>query len=67
MGEPSISLHGKTPLDFQRPRTVAVKVYKTQIFEGVIHPWAQDNFGEDHWIFQQDGAPATLQFLFKSG
>ena len=34
------------------------EIYRTQILEGKILPWAQKHFTDKQWTFQQDSAPA---------
>ncbi|CAI2355841.1 unnamed protein product [Caenorhabditis sp. 36 PRJEB53466] len=54
-----ICADGKTPLVFV---DVGAKInqgyYVTKILESEVLPWSQSHFGNRHWIFQQDGAPA---------
>ncbi|VDL73183.1 unnamed protein product [Nippostrongylus brasiliensis] len=55
----SITSDGKSPLVFV-PQNVKLnaKIYKEDILEKVLLPWARNHFGCRQWTFQQDGAPA---------
>jgi hypothetical protein len=50
----AISAHGKTPLVLIEGTLNAEKY--TQILEQTLLPCAQEWFGDEEWIFQQDGA-----------
>lgn len=54
-----ISGLGKTKLVFI-PKDVKVnaEIYRKEILEGVVIPWAQENAKDIDWTFQQDWAPA---------
>ena len=49
----------RTPLVFV-PQGVKINqsVYRNDILEKVLKPWARKHFKKDMWIFQQDSAPA---------
>jgi len=50
---------GKTPLVFvEQGVKINQDVYRRDILEAVVLPWAQQHFGDAHWTFQQDSAPA---------
>lgn len=50
---------GKTPLVFvDQGVKVNQEVYRRDILEAVLVPWAQQHFGNKRWTFQQDSAPA---------
>lgn len=50
---------GKTPLVFVPLGTkINQEVYKRDILEAVVLPWAVQHFGECEWTYQQDSAPA---------
>lgn len=50
---------GKTPLVFlEKGVKVNQEIYRKQVLEDVLLPWAQIHFGNQQWVFQQDSAPA---------
>ena len=50
---------GKTPLVFvDQGVKINQEVYRRNILETVVLPWAQQHFGDVNWTFQQDSAPA---------
>jgi len=50
---------GKTPLVFvDQGVKINQEVYRRDILEAVVQPWAQQHFGNVNWTFQQDSAPA---------
>ena len=50
---------GKTPLVFiDRNVKINAHVYQNDILRTVLHPWAQQHFGENNFMLQQDWAPA---------
>lgn len=50
---------GKTPLVFIDSGVKINKdVYRKDILEDVVLPWAQQHFGNQLWTFQQDSAPS---------
>lgn len=54
-----ICASGKTPLVFvDQGVKINQEVYRRDILEAVVLPWAQRHFGEEEWTFQQDSAPA---------
>ncbi|UYV62185.1 hypothetical protein LAZ67_1008139 [Cordylochernes scorpioides] len=57
-----ICASGKTSLAFVDQEEGGVKinqeVYRRDILEAVVLPWAQQHFGDVDWTFQQDSAPA---------
>jgi len=54
-----ICASGKTPLIFvDQGVKINQEVYRRDILEAVLLPWAQQHFGDTQWIFQQDSAPA---------
>ncbi|KAM8707532.1 hypothetical protein ACLKA7_005075 [Drosophila subpalustris] len=54
-----ICASGKTPLVFVDQRVkINQEVYRRDILDAVIFPWAQQHFGDADWTFQQDSAPA---------
>jgi inhibitor of nuclear factor kappa-B kinase subunit alpha len=54
-----ICASGKTPLIFiEEGIKVNQEVYRRDILEAVVLPWAQEHFDNQHWTFQQDSAPA---------
>ncbi|GBO33342.1 hypothetical protein AVEN_260606-1, partial [Araneus ventricosus] len=66
-----ICASGKTPLvSVDEGVTINHKVYRRDILEAVILPWAKKHFGNVNWTFQQDSAPAhkarKKQELFKA-
>ena len=49
---------GKTPLVFIAEGVkVDGRVYR-EMLEDKVFPWARKAFGDEHWTFQQDGAPS---------
>ncbi|XP_017478987.1 PREDICTED: uncharacterized protein LOC108368613 [Rhagoletis zephyria] len=59
---------GKTPLIFvDQGVKINREVYRRNILEAVVLPWAQEHFGEQEWTFQQDSAPAHRTSEFKTG
>lgn len=54
-----ICASGKTPLVFvEQGVKINQEVYRRDILESVVLPWAQQHFGNANWTFQQDSAPA---------
>lgn len=54
-----ICASGKTPLIFlDNGVKMNQEMYRRDILEAVVLPWAQQHFGDDDWTFQQDSAPA---------
>lgn len=54
-----ICASGKTPLVFvDQGVKINQEVYRRDILEAVVLPWAQQHFAEEEWTFQQDSAPA---------
>nr|XP_041632354.1 uncharacterized protein LOC121502717 [Drosophila kikkawai] len=54
-----ICANGKTPLIFIDQAVKSnQEVYRRDILETVVLPWAQQHFGDTEWTFQQDSAPA---------
>lgn len=50
---------GKTPLVFvDAGLKINQEMYRRDILENVLLPWAKQHFGNDKWTFQQDSAPA---------
>lgn len=50
---------GKTPLVFvEKGVKINQQIYRRDILQGVVLPWAQHHFGDSQWTFQQDSAPA---------
>ena len=51
---------GRTPLVFV-PQGVKINqsVYRDDILEKVLKPWARKHFKKEKWVFQQDSAPAN--------
>lgn len=54
-----ITANGKTPLVFV-PKGVKInaQTYLDDILKKVVEPWASQHFGNSHWTYQQDSAPA---------
>lgn len=54
-----ITSDGKTPLVFV-PQGVKINAanYLDDILKAVVEPWANSHFGNTHWTYQQDSAPA---------
>jgi transposase len=54
-----ITSTGKTPLIFiEKGVKINGMVYRQEVLEKVVKPWAQGHFNDRHWVFQQDNAPA---------
>lgn len=54
-----ICASGKTPLVFvEKGVKINAEIYRRDILQAVMLPWAQEHFGDAHWTFQQDSAPA---------
>ncbi|KAL7737264.1 hypothetical protein ACLKA6_012888 [Drosophila palustris] len=54
-----ICASGKTPLVFvDQGVKINQEVYRRDILDAVVFPWAQQHFGDADWTFQQDSAPA---------
>ena len=54
-----ICTSGKTPLVFvAQGIKINQEVYRLDIIEAVVLPWAQQHFDKADWTFQQDSAPA---------
>lgn len=54
-----ICADGKTPLVFVDPGAKVNQVYyRDHILKSDVLPWAQNHFGNQSWVFMQDGAPA---------
>jgi inhibitor of nuclear factor kappa-B kinase subunit alpha len=54
-----ICANGKTPLVFVAQGVkINQEVYRRDILQAVVLPWAQQHFGNVDWVFQQDSAPA---------
>jgi transposase len=54
-----ITSSGKTPLIFiEKGVKINGMIYRQEILEKVVKPWAQGHFKDRHWVFQQDNAPA---------
>lgn len=54
-----ICASGKTPLIFvDEGVKINQEVYRRDILEARLLPWANAHFGQQHWTFQQDSAPA---------
>ncbi|GBM01374.1 hypothetical protein AVEN_135796-1 [Araneus ventricosus] len=54
-----ICASGKTPLVFvDEGVKINHKLYRRDILEAVVLPWAKKHFGNVNWTFQQDSAPA---------
>lgn len=50
---------GKTPLVFvDQGVKINQEVYRRDILEAIVLPWAQQHFENINWTFQQDSAPA---------
>lgn len=50
---------GKTLLVFiDQGVKIHQEMYRRDILETVVLPWAQQHFGDTEWTFQQDSAPA---------
>ena len=59
---------GKTPLVFlEKGVKVNQEIYRKQVLEDVLLPWAQIHFGNQQWVFQQDSAPAHRAKTTKHG
>ena len=54
-----ICASGKTPLIFlEKGVKVDQHLYRKEVLQAVVLPWATYHFGDTNWIFQQDSAPA---------
>ena len=54
-----ISASGRTPLVFVvHGVKINPQIYCETILEGCLKPWAMGQYEANHWIFQQDSAPA---------
>lgn len=54
-----ICASGKTPLVFvDQGIKLCQEVYRRDVLQSVVLPWAQQHFGNEDWTFQQDSAPA---------
>ncbi|PIC23776.1 hypothetical protein B9Z55_017354 [Caenorhabditis nigoni] len=54
-----VTANGKTPLVFvDLGAKINKEYYIKRILEDEVLPWSQAHFGNQHWVFQQDGAPA---------
>ena len=54
-----ICASAKTPLVFvDQGVKINQEVYRRDILETMVLPWAQQHFGDVNWTFQQDSAPA---------
>lgn len=54
-----ITADGKTPLVFiDQGVKINKENYREEILQNVVEPWAHGHFGNRHWTFQQDSAPA---------
>jgi DNA-binding Lrp family transcriptional regulator len=54
-----ITGNGKTSLVFiDKGVKVDQVIYRNKILADVLLPWSKQHFGNNHWIFQQDSAPA---------
>ncbi|CAO4377463.1 unnamed protein product [Caenorhabditis nigoni] len=60
----AICSNGKCPLvSVDKGVKINKEYYVEEILEKHLLPWAQNHFSGQHWIFQQDGAPAhTAKF-----
>lgn len=58
----AVSENARTPLIFMPMGAKAVKInqhlYRENVLEAVLKPWAQKEFGSEPWSFQQDSAPS---------
>ena len=54
-----ITATGKTPLIFlEKGVRINAQMYQDKVLRGVVEPWTCEHFKGDHWVFQQDWAPA---------
>ncbi|KAM8711928.1 hypothetical protein ACLKA7_012439 [Drosophila subpalustris] len=54
-----ICASGKKTLDFvDQGVKINQEVYRRDILDSVVIPWAQQHFGDADWFFQQDSTPA---------
>ncbi|KAM8709407.1 hypothetical protein ACLKA7_016243 [Drosophila subpalustris] len=54
-----ICASGKKTLDFvDQGVKINQEVYRRDILDAVVIPWAQQHFGDADWTFQQDSTPA---------
>lgn len=52
-----ITADGKTPLVFiEQGIRMTAEMYRTDVLEAVVQPWAHQHFGNRRWTFQQDSA-----------
>ena len=57
----AISRRGKLPLVFiEKNVKINAAYYKTKVLEKVVAATFRDLHGKDHYVFQQDGAPAHM-------
>lgn len=55
----AVSRRGKLPLVFiEKNVKINAAYYKTEVLEKVVAPALRGLYGNDHYVFQQDGAPA---------
>lgn len=55
----AITADGRSPLVFiDRGVKINAQIYRENILEGVLKPWARKHFGRRPWTFQQDSAPS---------
>lgn len=58
----AVTENGRSPLLFLPMGKDAVKInqriYRQKVLKEALLPWAQEQFGEDPWTFQQDSAPS---------
>ena len=55
----AVSRRGKLPLVFiEKNVKINAAYYKTKVLEKVVAPALRDLYEKDHYVFQQDGAPA---------
>lgn len=55
----AVTADGRSPLVFlDRGVKVNATVYREQVLEGALKPWADKHFGRKRWTFQQDSAPS---------
>lgn len=55
----AVCKRGKLPLVFiEKDVKINAAYYKTEVLEKVVAPSLQSLYGDDHYVFQQDGAPA---------
>jgi inhibitor of nuclear factor kappa-B kinase subunit alpha len=53
-----VTFSGKTPLFFVPEGITVTKESYMEFLESKVLPWASAHFGQQHWTFQQDSAPA---------